>query len=235
MCFKSENKFLKNVIIKEVDLLSIDKIDYCFFREIGEMMDRQGFKRIADVFRKNNSGEFYNRILYHDSEGIKITLSQFVVEYIDTRSSTVLRREIRQIIQFETIFEDGLQLITTTSMAIPVFKHKNCIIYKCFDLTPQELLARHRQYIKEMTAHKVIVENETPQNIKDAILKEEENHINDQIEYGILKLDKSGQYYQYTVYGIIRSFFVTIIFPIRKAVLKLSGKKDIVIESRGRF
>jgi hypothetical protein len=229
LSFRSANKFSKNIIIKEVDLLSIDKIEYCFFRRIGEIMDCQGFKRIADLFLKNNSGEVYNRILYNASEGIKITASQFVVEYMDTRSSSVLRTRIDEVVQFETIFEDGLKLITTTSMALPVFKHKNCIIYKCFNIAPQQLLARHRQFIRKLTAHTAIVKDEITPNIEDAILKEEEKHINDQIKYGILNLDESGQYYQYTLYGIIRSFFMAIVFPIKKSAWKLIGREEVVI------
>lgn len=190
----SKEKINANMCIEDVDFALVKEINHVFYEEITEKMAIEGFVKSGDYVYIGNYN-IYTRILKNFSENLILKIDQ---------SQTTI------IVQFQTIYHDGFQVVTTNYLQPFIFKHKNVINYRHIVMKPEELLYKHREHIKKFSIHMNIDEYRFNLNDKEASLIEHRDEMKMQESFGILKLDDSKEYYKYTLLGATRSVLILL-------------------------
>lgn len=205
--------------VEQIDLSPMTGVRENFFTEYNQFLTSEGFEYIGDYSVSNISGKAAETRVYRNlDEGIEAVLFQQAEE------------NIRKItISFETMFEDGLSIVTTTNREPGVFilKNKRLHIFPYDDY--KEMLKFHRQKLEDESGKREIALEKMSEPIEESIVNSSKKEMEEQLEYGILSFDAVNQIYSFTFYGAVRSIYKMITFSMS------NGKDKSMFDTQHRI
>jgi len=202
--------------IERIDLSPMPGMDEDFYLEYNKVLTSDGFEFSGDYSVVTASEqETKMRVFLNFNEGIEASLYQFRVRDVQ-----------KMVISLETEYEDGFIIATTTRSEPSVFKHKNKKVYALPDKDLKELIAFHRERVKEENEARTTSQKNISYSVIDSIENSYIKELDEQVEYGILKYNSATDTYRFTLYGAIRGTLKMILFSFTKGRNKSTFDKQ---------
>lgn len=180
--------------VEEAELQNIGEIDYDLFEDIRAELENEGFVKSGDYISYTENAKMYSRIFKNFNESTRFQLSQAI-----TAKGGAVTMSLR------TTYEDGKSVVTGSMMAPSGFKYAGVKIYKHIVYTPEEILDMHRQHVKECARGRKAAIDKLKMDDKEYMKKENEELIETQKKYGIMRFSKVQGCFRFTLYGAARS------------------------------
>jgi hypothetical protein len=192
--------------IEQIDLSAMSGANENFYLEYNKILTSEGFEFSGD-YSVTTAGdkEAKMRVFKNLREGIEVSLYQIQVK--DVR---------KMMISFETYFEDGFKIITSTNREPPILKFKDTAVYGLPDKDVKELIIFHRQRINEQSEARKVSLEKINDSVFESITDSYSKELREQLEYGIFKYDNATDTYKFTLYGAIRGTFQMAMFSFTK-------------------
>jgi hypothetical protein len=192
--------------IEQIDLTPMPGVEVDFYLEYNQVLLSEGFEFLGDYSVATSSDKATKMRLFRNlSEGIEVSLYQQESENI---------RKI--MISFETEFEDGFRIATSTHREPPLLILKEKRVYSLPDENFKELLKFHRQKLKEESEKRNVALDKMNESVADSIATSYRKELEEQLEYGILKFDLVNDTYSFTLYGAVRGILKMLAFSFTK-------------------
>lgn len=192
--------------IEKIELSSKTGVGEDFFTEYNQFLLSEGFEFIGDYSVSNIVGKAVESRIYRNlNEGIEAVLYQQADENLR-----------KLVISFETMFDDGLSIVTSTNREPDVFILKNKRHHNFPNDDYIEMIKFHRQKVKDELGKREINFEKMSEPIEESIVNSSKRELEEQLEYGILSFDAVNQIYGFTFYGAVRSIYKMITFSFSK-------------------
>ncbi len=200
--------------IERLDLSPMPEVSADFYNEYNQVLISEGFEFVGDYSLITDPGKGTKmRIFRNLEEGIAVSLYQLQNENMR-----------KMMISFETEFEDGFIMTTTTYREPSIFKHQNRAVYRLPDLNWTELLKYHRENLNNEKQKRKVALRKMGERVEESTIRSYQEELEEQIGYGILKYVKKTDTYYFTLYGAVRSILKILEFSFSKGNQTKTGK-----------
>lgn len=208
--------------IERINLSPMPGVDENFYLEYNNVLTSEGFEFSGDYSVVTAPDqETKMRVFLNFNEGIEASLYQLRVK--DTQ---------KIVISLETEFEDGFKIATTTNREPSVFKLKNKKVFALPGKDLKELIAFHRERVKEESETRISSQKKISSSVIESIADSYIKELNEQLEYGILKYDSATDTYRFTLYGALRGTSKMILYSFTKDRNKNTFDKQRRVKNR---
>lgn len=197
-----------NLDIKELDKsmeeYNIHYVDYDLLNKMTEYMKEEGFDIAGDYFYSNNNIKSFSRFFRSSTLSI-----EGMINFMEGKST----RKIT--INFNTEFNNGKSLDTTSKIEPSVFYNKNLTVIRVPTYDWKRLLDIHKQNILNFTARNGITSvMDTSVSVTQKQERIHEDTIKLSIERGEIKYSYTEGVYRFTVKGALVAVFNMLKFKL---------------------